>query len=235
MLNFNEARGWTGRAAVLAAFAAATALAMPGAASAKPPVFNTVYAFNGPTDGSGAFDLTNVGGLFYGITVLGTATPNQGTIFTYNPATGAEAVLHAFTGAEGSNPQAGVLSTGGFLYGTNYSGGANSQGTVYQVDPASGSLTLLHSFAGTDGSSPRCGLTKVGAWLYGCTDYGGSANNGVIYKINPSSGAFKVAHDFAKDALFLPGATLVAYNGILYGATWNGGTTGNGALFAFDP
>jgi len=58
MLNFNEARGWTGRAAVLAAFAAATALAMPGAASAKPPVFNTVYAFNGPTDGSGAFDLT---------------------------------------------------------------------------------------------------------------------------------------------------------------------------------
>ena len=130
-----------------AAVAAATILAMPGAALAKSPVFQTAYAFNGPTDGSGAFDLTNVGGLFYGITVLGTATSNQGTIFTFDPTTGAETVLHAFTGDEGSNPQGGLLSTGGFLYGTNYSGGAGGKGTVYKVDPATGSLTLLYILA----------------------------------------------------------------------------------------
>jgi uncharacterized repeat protein (TIGR03803 family) len=66
--------------------------------------------------------------------------------------------LHSFDGADGRNPNAGLIqATNGDLYGTAFQGGANKQGTVFKITP-SGTLTRLHSFAGADGQNPPAGL-----------------------------------------------------------------------------
>jgi uncharacterized repeat protein (TIGR03803 family) len=78
--------------------------------------------------------LTRVGGAMYGTTRNG-GTANGGTIFVVT-ASGAESVLHDFTGQpDGASPQASLLLMNGSLYGTTVYGGSASQGTVFSLKP----------------------------------------------------------------------------------------------------
>src|SRR5580658_5954065 len=57
--------------------------------------------------------------------------------------------LHSFDGADGQNPEGGLVqATNGDLYGTTLAGGANGQGTVFKIT-TTGTLTTLHGFDGT--------------------------------------------------------------------------------------
>ena len=148
-----------------------------------------LHAFQGGSDGanpSGA--LLNLGGTLYG-TATGGGPSGAGTVFTVNPATGAEAVLHAFQGGpgDGSYPQGGLIAAAGTLYGTTWIGGAADAGTVYALDPVSGAVTLLHSFQGKagDGADSQSALVYVGGRLYGTTAYGGPANAGTVFSLKP--------------------------------------------------
>jgi uncharacterized repeat protein (TIGR03803 family) len=58
-----------------------------------------------------------------------------GTIFKLD-ATGKEIVLHSFTGADGANPEGGLIrDAAGNLYGTTSGGGPSLVGTVFKLTP----------------------------------------------------------------------------------------------------
>jgi uncharacterized repeat protein (TIGR03803 family) len=66
-------------------------------------------------------------------------------------------VLHRFIGADGANPEAGLLGySAGNFYGTTYSGGASNQGVVFKLNKTG--ETVLYSFTGgADGGGALCG------------------------------------------------------------------------------
>ena len=139
----------------------------------------TVYGFAGGTDGSGPRgDLTLVGGVFYGTTEYG-GPSNLGTVFSFDPATGAERVVYAFKGgSDGETPGDGVRELGGLLYGVTYNGGTPGFGTAFALNPTTGAETILHAFGGgSDGAHPSARLVQSGGTLFGTTVYGGNASN----------------------------------------------------------
>jgi uncharacterized repeat protein (TIGR03803 family) len=135
------------------------------------------------TDGVGASGglVPGPDGALYGTTQWGGDT-GQGTVFRFDPATGAVRTLHTFTGVhEGTSPFDGLTLLGGQFYGV-------TETTVFRVDPASGAATILHTFSeGTPQLSfPGSGLT-VGAdgLLYGVARSGPApSGQGAIYRLD---------------------------------------------------
>jgi uncharacterized repeat protein (TIGR03803 family) len=98
-----------------------------------------LYNFTGGADGSYARYgvIADAAGNLYGTTGVGAS--NAGVVFELTPVkTGpwTESVLWSFTGgADGGDTTAGLLLSGGVLYGTTSLGGAYSDGTVFSVTP----------------------------------------------------------------------------------------------------
>ena len=147
-----------------------------------------LYSFTGGADGgwpmAGVF--RDPAGNLYGTTVGGGAW-NAGVVFKLDPS-GEETALYTFTGgADGANPQAGVIgSPAGLLYGTVEQGGAAGMGVAYELD-AAGDYTLLHSFTGgLDGSRPAAALLRDDAGnLFGTATGGGTRLGGVVFLLKP--------------------------------------------------
>jgi uncharacterized repeat protein (TIGR03803 family) len=95
-------------------------------------------------------------------------------------------VLHSFTGAEGGNPDAGLIrDAAGNLYGTTPKGGAHGLGTVFKL-ATTGKETVLRSFSGPDGKNPVAALIlDVSGKLYGITFSGGAHGLGTVFKLTP--------------------------------------------------
>jgi uncharacterized repeat protein (TIGR03803 family) len=102
-----------------------------------------LYSFTGGVDGRwpSAGLVRDSAGNLYGTTFNG-GDPNCagglgcGTVFRVD-ASGTETVLHMFSGADGSNPYAGLLrDSKGSLYGTTYYGGVYGYGVVFKINPA---------------------------------------------------------------------------------------------------
>jgi uncharacterized repeat protein (TIGR03803 family) len=95
-----------------------------------------IYSFQYGSDGANpASSLIAVHGFLYG-TTTGGGTSGFGTLYSINLQTGAETILHNFTGGQdGAIPNAGLIYAGGNLYGTTESGGAIGLGTVYKIKP----------------------------------------------------------------------------------------------------
>jgi uncharacterized repeat protein (TIGR03803 family) len=214
---------------------------------------DVVYSFAGTTDGAAPdAGVIVLGGLLYG-TTTGFGTQSYGTVFTLNPATGAETVLHRFTGADGSEPEATLMIYKGALWGTTAAGGNDGCaqegcGTVFQVDPSSGGLTVAYTFTSTpDGASPGAGLVEHGGMFYGTTTWGGSGDFGSVFSFNPATGVEKVLYSFSglHDG-GNPTGGLIYENGLLYGTTSLGGSftrscidteqrVGCGTIFSVNP
>jgi len=185
-----------------------------------------------PSDGSapnGA--LINVGGTLYGTTLLGGGTGcggyGCGTVFKIST-TGVETVLYIFQGgADGRNPEAGLINVAGTLYGTTDSGGGTGCGgygcgTVFKITTG-GVESVVYSFqGGTDGSDPD-GLVDVAGTLYGTNHYGGLANGGTVFKVT-TAGIENVLYSFrgGADGSF-PVGSLIKVGNALYGTTEYGG------------
>lgn len=222
---------------------------------------STLYSFCSQancTDGAGPGELTKMGSLLYGTSSLGgsaaSCNPGCGTVFSFDPASGAERVVYSFCGAtpcDSGNPTGGLAAVHGILYGTTAQGGdgvgcddtGRGCGTVYALDPLSGQETVLHTFAGNaDGGLPMGRLLAYGGKLYGTTYYGGTrveCGNGCgsVFSLDPETGAFAVLHLFkpnGKDGLN-PRSGLAALSGMLYGTTQGGGAHDGGTVFSLDP
>jgi uncharacterized repeat protein (TIGR03803 family) len=141
------------------------------------------------TDGEGpeAGLVEGSDGNFYGTTLSGGATGDNGTVFRMTPA-GALTTLHSFNGQDGNYPVA-ILAPGGDgnLYGTTWGdrrfSGTNTFGTIFRITPE-GVLTTLLSFGETNGASPVAGLVhSTDGTFYGTTFEGGAGGDGTIYRL----------------------------------------------------
>jgi uncharacterized repeat protein (TIGR03803 family) len=196
--------------------------------------------------------VTRIKGILYGTTSYGGANCTTGypqgcgTVFSLDPKTGTETVLHSFNndGSDGWDPAAGLTEVKGLLYGTTQSGGAYGGGTLFSIDPSTGAEIILHSFGfPPDGLTPAAGLLDVNGTLYGTT-LTGDKGGGTIFSYGLSTGVEKVVYSFCSQENCadgeVPTAPLINVNGILYGTTSNGGA-GNcndlpcGTVFSFDP
>jgi uncharacterized repeat protein (TIGR03803 family) len=181
--------------------------------------------------------LIDVKGTLFGTTAYG-GTYNDGTVFSIDPATGAETVVYSFganTG-DGANPTA-IIQVRGHLYGTTGTGGTWHGGTVFKVDPATGTETVLHAFRGyPDGSAPTAGLIDVRGTLYGTTSGGGEDNDGTVFSIIPATKTENVEYSFKgpPDDGDSPVAVLINVNGTLYGMTELGGMYDGGTVYNVD-
>lgn len=202
----------------------------------------TLYTFNAfSTLGSQPVGrLAYVNGSLYGVTFWG-GPAGFGNIFKFDLSNNTLNVVYNFTdGATGAWPQAGLVYSHGFLYGTTSGdqvdeGSMTTYGSVYKLEVATGTVTALHSFGGAgDGAVPFSDLTLINGRLYGTTAGGGSSNAGTLFEIDPSSGNEIVLYSFSgADDGRDPVSGLTAGNGALYG-TADGGATSFGVLYKFD-
>src|SRR5580700_5774990 len=140
--------------------------AFPGGTAGRHPMGGLSGDSEGNLDGT-----TANGGLDYSERYCA----GGGAVVFQVDSSGQETVLYSFTGTDGEDPQAGVISdAAGNLYGTTATGGPAQQGVVFKLD-ASGQETVLYSFpAGADGARPEAGLARDAAGnLYGTTAAGG--------------------------------------------------------------
>ena len=236
------------------AMLAGTAIVTSSPANAS--TYSVVYSFAGSGSSDGAAPLagllsvpsTGVGATLYGTTAFGgtggcsVVIAGCGTVFSVDTATSAEAVVHSFTGTDGDQPSAAVISRGGFLYGTAGFGGSGCGGmgcgVLFKTDPSTGATTVLHNFTtGSDARYPFASVLNVSGKLYGTTQYGGASNDGAIYSYDTATSTYTVEYSFGS----IPAdgvqsiAGLANIGGKLYGTTLHGGTYNGGTIFVFDP
>lgn len=215
--------------------------------------FGTLYPFDAVdshgANGSGALPSASLvvsDNRLYGTTQAG-GSGGVGTVFAINTDGTGFMVLHNFpatsgpssTNSDGAAPTAGLILSGGTLYGTTPVGGGAGYGTVFGINSDGSSFRTLHSFAfsyqGTnlDGAQPYAPLVLSGDTLYGTTDIGGIGGGGTVFKVNTNGSGFATLYSFAgandgsnpDSGLRLTGETL-------YGAARSGGLSGAGTIFS---
>ncbi|MGC1372615.1 MAG: choice-of-anchor tandem repeat GloVer-containing protein [Candidatus Sulfotelmatobacter sp.] len=229
-------------------------------AQAQTPRLTTLYNFCSDisegycTDGSSPYAalIQAANGYLYGTTESGGAN-GYGTVFKINTSGGsATTPLYSFCSqvgcTDGVQPQGGLLlATDGALYGTTFSGGANTGngGTVFKITP-SGTLTSLYSFGPppyTTGANPTGTLVQAtNGDLYGTASGQADSPGGTIFKINQSGTSFGLLYTFCPANNCTTGidpfsGVIQATNGDFYGTAEEGGPGGSsdGTIFKVAP
>jgi uncharacterized repeat protein (TIGR03803 family) len=152
------------------------------------------------TDGAiprGGLVLSN--GTLYGTAQAG-GFGNCGAVFAVGTNGSGFVVLHHFspvdattkTNIDGAKPVAGLILSGGTLYGTTPAGGTGADGTVFSVSTDGSQFRALYSFTATnpgngtnnDGAIPVGDLLLLGNSLYGTTFAGGSGSVGTVFRLS---------------------------------------------------
>lgn len=192
--------------------------------------------------------------MLYGTTYNG-GTSNKGTVFTLTPPTTTggpwtEAVLHSFTGSDGSNPHAPVvMDSNGVLYGTTLGGEAPT--TVRSIRwrlPQAQVVRGLWPLFTTLPDLRATGRVCAAVWCSTQAECsmalpltGGTLSHGIAYSLAPpaSPGGVwteTILHNFTGTDGANPYATLVVdSNGLLYGTTYSGGSANVGTVFTLTP
>ena len=164
-------------------------------------------------------------------------------------------------GADGTNPQGGVVvGPDGFLYGTTYGGGTHDVGTVFKISRSGGPpqvITLANfgdvkatvplstnpqptaeDLKNVNGGYPQSPLAMGNDGnVYGVTAAANGARTGTIFRVS-TSGNLEYFYLFmtqgAKDYGTQPYTISAGKDGFLYGTTISGGQ-GFGTIFQFDP
>jgi len=233
----------------------------------SPLVFSASAGGSTNSDGGNPVGLILSGNMLYGTTLSG-GTNGSGTVFALSTNTNGNGFvsLHAFstssfdvnvlssTNSDGAEPEAGLVSSGGTLYGTTYQAGTNGWGTVFAINTNGNGFTTLHSFNGgatasatpsSDGGNPAATLVLNGNTLYGTTEAGGTNGWGTVFALNTNGLGFITLHSFSPYTFnavtqtlstntdgATPKAGLVLSGNMLYGTTSAGGTNGTGMVFA---
>jgi uncharacterized repeat protein (TIGR03803 family) len=190
--------------------------------------FTNLYNFSGlARNADGAFPMAGMvlsGSTLYGTTEEG-GTNGSGTVFKIDTNGTGFATVHTFsatvsgTNSDGAHPKAGLVPSGGMLYGTA-SGGGEGWGTVFGVSTDGSSFANLYSFTnGMDGSTPVAALAVSGGTLYGTASSGGNWPGwGTVFKLQTDGTGFTNLYEFAQG----PGGTQPAAGLLLSGSTLYG-------------
>jgi uncharacterized repeat protein (TIGR03803 family) len=221
--------------------------------SARAQTLSPLHSFTGLSDGGRPqAGLVLSGGVLSGTASLGGSADN-GTVFSVNGDGTGFTNLHSFTALlnsstnmDGANPGAGLLLSGGTLYGTASHGGTSGNGAVFKVNTDGTGFQNLHSFTATsivfansDGAFPEAGLVLSSETLYGTASYGGPSGNGTVFKVKTDGTGFTTLHSFSAtpsapwtnaDGAY-PYGGLVLSGNTLYGTASSGGSSGNGTVF----
>jgi uncharacterized repeat protein (TIGR03803 family) len=211
-----------------------------------------IHRFNYAEAGLLVADLSTFDGMLYGTMSSGGVSGGGqgGYVYSLDPAGSNYKIVHRFTKArEGGDPEAGLLSLEGTLYGTTAYGGnmkfyncsGLGCGVVFSIAPPGGERTLKE-FNSYLGVQPAADMIALQGTLYGTTTHGGGDScycQGSVFAVKVASEpdlellyAFKGGKDGAN-----PSASLIAVNGSFYGTTTYGG--GNkckcGTVFKLTP
>ncbi|HAO79460.1 MAG TPA: hypothetical protein DCQ92_10895 [Verrucomicrobia subdivision 3 bacterium] len=157
--------------------------------------FTNLHSFTAVLNSTNSDGANPHGGLILsGNTLYGTAfyggSSGYGTVFAVHTNGTGFTNLYGFTGgSDGSQPYAGLISSGNTLYGTAAYGGSSGNGTVFAVNADGTGFTSLYSFTtlnnstNSDGANPLGGLILLGNTLYGTAAYGGSSGNGTVFSL----------------------------------------------------
>ena len=188
--------------------------------------YTVLHSFTGvPPDGASpwAGPVTD-GDMLYGTCTAG-GSGGVGVVYSVATDGSGYTILHSFTGVppDGATPYAGVILSGGSLYGATSGGGA---GTVYTLKTDGSGFSTLHSFgAPPDGQTPWGDLALSGDRLYGMTLGGGPAGLGTVFSLKTDGSGYTVLHDFgAPPDGSVPFGALLADGSTLYGMTNSGGS-----------
>jgi uncharacterized repeat protein (TIGR03803 family) len=194
--------------------------------------------------------LALVGGSFYGTTSLG-GTNGAGSIFSFPTSGGSVTTNFSFVfnlPSPAEQPVAGLIASGGTLFGTTFYGGGSDEGTVFSILTNGTDFAGLVNFAPGFGESGRANATGLSPYapvtlavgtLYGTTESGGASATGVLFSVNTNSpSSFAVLHQFNAtgnngtnaDGAF-PFNDLAVSNGFAYGVARFGGTAGYGTIY----
>jgi uncharacterized repeat protein (TIGR03803 family) len=168
-----------------------------------PATDSTVFKIN--TDGSGFavlkyFDATSseahpcAGLALSGTTLFGTTTAKGyygsygwGSVFRINTDGTGFSILRQFPGRDGPGYRAGLVASGGWLYGTTSGDGSpTNSGSVFMINADGSGYTLIRRFNGMDGAGPNGNLLLLGNTLYGTTENGGFYGAGVAFVLSVS-------------------------------------------------
>ncbi len=209
---------------------------------------NVLYSFGNNSDGYYPYAglLADGSGALYGTTYNSFGNiSGRGVVYKLTPAGSEyrEELLYRFSGADGQNPQGGLIEDSSrALYGTTLLGGAGAWGTVFKLTPSGTRYTesVLYSFQhGADGYSPVAApiIDSNGA-LYG-TATGGASGHGVVYKLTPGGGGYtySVLYNFAggPDSGQPQAGLFEDSTGALYGTTAGGYMDGFGTVYKLTP
>jgi len=194
----------------------------------------TLVSFNG-TNGRNLRGgvIMDAAGDIFGTTYGGGAYGN-GTVFEIVAGSGIITSLASFNVTNGAHPDAAVvMDAAGDIFGTTYSGGANSKGTVFEIVHGSGTITTLASFNGANGQTPEADLVLDSAGdLFGTTNGGGANSDGTLFEIVHGTGIITTLASFNGTNGQNPAAGVVMdSHGNLFGTTSSDSVEGDGTVF----
>ena len=224
--------------------------------------FTNLHNYSGGDDGSGpAAGLVLSGDTLYGTTKDGGANGNgsvfalkiDGTKLTnlYSFSALSNVYVNAYesyaTNSDGAEPSAGLILSGGRLYGTARQGGSFGNGSIFAVNTDGTGFTNLHSLGGpnaavysatNEGAQPSAPLLLAGNTLYGTTYYGGASGigdggYGTLFQLGTDGGGFTNLYSFSGNDGANPQGALILSGDMLYGTTASGGSAGDGTVFSF--
>ncbi|MBI4324289.1 MAG: immunoglobulin domain-containing protein [Chloroflexi bacterium] len=197
--------------------------------------YTVLRSFTGSDGSLPRAGLVLSGGTLYG-TTPGGGSSGKGTVFKINTNGTGYTLLTSFTGgSDGSWPRAGLVLSGGTLYGTTYQGGISDWGTVFKVNTDGTGYAVLKKFGSSDGWGPQSDLVLSGSTLYGttwdtsCED----PDHGTVFKVNTDGTGYAMLRRFTDSDGSGPQA-LVLSGDTLYGMTTGGGNLANGTVFRID-
>jgi uncharacterized repeat protein (TIGR03803 family) len=240
---------------LLPALIASLGLILSGRATAQ--TLRTLYGFTAtsvPSPGTNNDGALPKGGLIpSGDSLYGTASKGgrsgEGTVFKVYIDGMGFTNLHNFTAtsgpspginSDGGSPNAGLILSGGILYGTAGQGGSSGNGAVFALNTNGTVFINMHSFTSvsdvypyvnTDGADPSAGLISSGNTLFGTAFAGGSGGGGTIFMVNTDGNGFATLHDFTNAIDGAEPGELILSSNTLFGTTAQGGSLGYGPIF----
>src|SRR4029079_3157234 len=140
--------------------------------------------------------LTSFNGKLYGLTNTASAS-SGGALFSFDPSTGKDSVLHAFS-TDGISPTGSLVVYNNKFYGMTSGGGTNNTGIIFSYAPSTGTYTKLYDFDPNLAGSPHGSLIVYNNQLWGLalSRYVTSGHNRCIFSFDPVGNTFADKHDF---------------------------------------